>query len=49
MVRPPDHSVLIDWPWRWGFLVVSSYEVTEVIFDYYGKHGQWTMFVRAVL
>lgn len=40
--RPPNHSVLIDWPWRYGFLVVSDDEVVEVIFvPGYGNQGEW--------
>lgn len=33
MSRPPDHSIFIDWPWRYGYLVLSDDELTEVIFD----------------
>jgi hypothetical protein len=46
-MRPPNHSILIDWPWRYGLLIVSDTEVSEVIFlnDLVG----WSISTRAVL
>lgn len=44
-----NHSVLIDWPWRTGYLIVCDLGVYEVFYDDVSMDGGWIEKVLASL